>query len=236
MAKAKKNKKLKLKKHGCKRLIIILLILYLLGSIVYYLFNLPIKNIHITGTDVLTDHEIIITSGIKDYPSIFKTSNRSLSKKLKKNPIIKDVEIKKDIFGKLTLNITENKPLFYNKTKEKIILENGEEINDANKYLKIPTLINIVPNKIYKSLLEKIKDIDYDIIKLISEIEYVHSETNEESDRFLLRMNDNNTVYINLLNIKNLNLYLDMFTAFSDERGTLYLDSSNSVNFFFKAY
>ena len=142
MAKAKKNKKLKLKKHGCKRLIIILLILYLLGSIVYYLFNLPIKNIHITGTDVLTDHEIIITSGIKDYPSIFKTSNRSLSKKLKKNPIIKDVEIKKDIFGKLTLNITENKPLFYNKTKEKLILEDGQEINDTNIYLKIPTLFN----------------------------------------------------------------------------------------------
>lgn len=239
MAEEKKvKKKIKIRKYGLTRIIIILLFLYLFANLCIYLFNLPIKNIYINGTSLLTDHEIIISGGIKDYPSIFRTSSRSIKKKLMRNSLIKDVKINKWFNGKITITIVENKPIFYNKNIEKIVLENKEAITDNGDFLKIPTLINYVPDKIYNLLVKNIEKIDYDIIGLISEIEYAPTEINENSsDRFLLRMNDENIVFINLINIKNLNLYPGLASSLdTEEKGTFYLDSSNSENIIFIAF
>ena len=67
-----KVKRVKKRKLNWKRILILLLILYLIVMLLYTLFTMPIKNIYIKGTNLLTDNDIIEVANLKDYPSIFK--------------------------------------------------------------------------------------------------------------------------------------------------------------------
>ena len=234
------TKKVKVKKFSFKRFIILVLLLYVIGYSGYYIFKMPIKNIYIKGTNYITDNEIINAANIKHYPPIFKTTSSSLTKKIKNNiSLVKNVKIRKSIFGKLTIDIEEYKILFYNLNTNKIVLEDNKEIEEDSKYKGIPTLINYVPDNIYKRLTKALLKVDANILSSISEIEYSPSKSNDEiidDTRFILRMNDSNTVYANLLNIKNLNHYNEIYSTLNDEKGYLYLDSSNEENFYFQKY
>ena len=72
---------------------------------------------------------------------------------------------------------------------------------------------------------------------MISEIEYdpdIVGTVTIDENRFLLRMNDGNKVYVNIYNMKKLNNYLDIYDALlknnSIKKGCLSLDS-NSKNY-----
>ena len=233
------TKKVKVKKLSFKRVIILLLILYLVIYSLYYVFKMPIKNIYIKGTNLITDNEIISAAHIKNYPSIFKTTTLGLKKDIKKIPLVKDVKIRKSLLGKLTIEVEEYKILFYNLNNKKIVLDDEKEIDDASSYKGVPTLINYVPDTIYAKLIKSLLKVDSDILSSISEIEYSPSKSNEEvidDTRFILRMNDTNTVYANLINIKNLNHYDEIYSTLNNQKGYLYLDSSNEENFYFQVY
>jgi len=231
--KVKKKRKLNLKK-----LLIFLLIIYIIIYIVYYLFNLSIKNIYVLGTNHLTDYEVITALKIKDYPSIFKYSSKTMKSNLKKLDNVKNVEITKKLNGTLIIDIDESRILFYNKSLDKLVLEDGDVI-DFNKYYGVPTLINYVPDKVYDKLVNNLLKVDKDILAMINEIEYVPyiNELNEiiDEERFLLRMNDSNTIYINLVNIKKLNYYDEIYATL-DKNGVLYLDSEEDEKFVFYSY
>lgn len=219
-------------------LIVIILVVYLTASFVYYLMTLPIKNIYIYGNNFVSDAEIIETAGIKKYPSMIKVGRNKLKKKLLKNAFIDGVKIKKKLNGTIKITINESKPLFYNRNTNKIVLLNRKEVDSKLSY-KVPSLINIVPNDLYKKLVNSFSKVNYDIILQISEIEYSPDVINGktiDSDRFLLRMIDGNSVYINPVNIKRLNNYFDVYDRLPDNvKGTLYFDS-NSDNNMFKIY
>ena len=220
-------------------LIVIVLALYLVFSFVYYIMTLPIKNIYIEGNNYVADVEIIESAKIKNYPSLIKISRRKVKKTLLKNEFIDDVKIKKKLNGTIKITISESKPLFYDRSLKKIVLLNGKQTDNNNINEKIPSLINIVPNDIYKDLIEAFKKVDYNIVTQISEIEYAPDIINDKTidpNRFYLRMIDGNSVYINPVNIKRLNNYFDVYDRLPDGvKGTLYFDS-NSDNNMFKIY
>ena len=93
-------KTIKKKRFNFKKLLILILILYVIGYTGYYLLNLPIKNIVITGTTNLTDYEIINIAKIKDYPSIFKTSSKTLEKRIAKLDLVNSVKVSKNFKGR----------------------------------------------------------------------------------------------------------------------------------------
>ena len=68
-------------------------------------------------------------------------------------------------------------------------------------------------------------------LKHVSEIEYSPDIKNEkviDKNRFLLRMNDGNYVYINLANMDNLNKYEEIYTTLDEnKKGILNLDSTS---------
>lgn len=234
----KKTKKVKRKKLSLKKVILLLLFLYLIISLFCYCFNLRIKNIYITGNNLVTDNEIIQAAKIKDYPSIFKTNSFILKKRIKKINLIKDVEIRKNLYGKLTIKIKENKVLFKEENSQKLVLETGEKIEDRD-FLGIPTLISSLDDNLSDKLIKSLKNITRDNLSLISEIEYVPATSGDvkiDKERFLAYMNDGNKVYFNILNIKNLNLYPKINSSLENEKGYIYLDSSNSENFVFTPF
>ena len=228
MKKSKKKKKRVHRHLKIKPFLMLVSFLLVIGFISFYLYNLRIKNIYITGTNYLNDYEVINIAKIKDYPKIFSTSSKTLEKRIKKLALVNQVDVKKNIFGSLTINIDEATPLFYNRNTSSYILSNGHSTNDY-PFVGIPFLINIVPDDVYKRLIRELGKISSESLQMVSEIEYAPSMSGEitiDKTRFLLRMNDGNQVYINLIHMDRLDLYPLAYTVFT-EKGRLQLDSDN---------
>lgn len=232
------KKKVK-RKINVKAFCILLLVIYLIAMIIYYFLSMPIKNIYINGNEYVTDHEIISISKLKKYPTILKVSSSKIEKNINKIDLIKEVKVKRNIFGRVTINVVENKVLFFNRNNNKYVLSNKQELDNINVDHSVTTLINYVPDDIYQKLIEGLDKINSDILSSVSEIEYSVSKSGEkiiDDSRFILTMNDGNTVYINLLNIKNLNNYQSIYATLNDTLGIIYLDSSSNENVYFKSY
>ena len=94
-----KKKKLKLR---VKVIVKILLFLSIIILSAFYVLNLPIKNIYITGNEVVKDITIIKSAKIENYPKIYKLKLNKLKSQIKTIPLIEDVKIKRNLFGKIT--------------------------------------------------------------------------------------------------------------------------------------
>ena len=234
------TKKVHKKKLKIKNFLILLLgIMVILGGCYFY-SNIKLRRIIIKGNDTLKDIDLIRLAKLEEYPKLGQIKEQSIKKKLLTNPLIDSVKVSKNILGYVTLDIKEAVVLFYNKNQNKTILSNGKGIDDKN-FKSLPILINFVPDEIYKDLITGLEGIDKDIRALISEIEYSPSkDANGEmldDTRFILRMNDGNTVYMNTININKLNSYIKIFstTDMPNKKGVLYLDSRTD-NVVFKTY
>ena len=232
MTNEKSKKKRKIKLGG---LFLIILIMYLLFSFGYYLYKLPIKHVNITNNYYLTDDYIIDLLNIKN-KAYLTFSTYKARKVLNKEDLVIDSSIKRTLNGGLNINVNEEKILFYNWNNKKIILLN-DEVEYKSEYLGVPSLINYVPDKIYKKLVKKFSLLDRNILSMISEIEYSPDRINDvviDENRFLIRMNDGIKIYVNIYNIKKLNNYLEIYDAIlknnTEKNGCLYLDS-NSKNY-----
>lgn len=229
----KKEKKVK-KKINIKGLIFLILIIYLICNMFYFIIKRPIKNIIVKGNNYVSTTSIIEKSGLNEQSTLFNTSSFKIEKNLKENKIIKNVKISKNLLGKIIITIEENKPLFINLLENKLVLSDGNSI-EYNSAYSVPILINYVPDSIYKELISGMNKINDDIIKKISEIEYSPDKSEDivfDEERFLLRMNDGNKVYINTPNITKLNNYNTIYQEVGNG-GTLLLDSA-SQNYIFK--
>lgn len=200
----------------------------------YTIINMKITNIYIKNTSLLTDNEIIEIAGIKDYPSIFKLNSKKTEESIAALELVNNVSIEKRINGSLIITVEEAKPLFYNRNNSKVELSNNKTVEANSKYLGIPSLINYVPSDLLKEFITAFSKVDSDIIKMINEIEYapdINGDITIDAERFLLRMNDTNLVYVNIINMKRLNDYKEVYESIPENTfGTLYLDSYDSSN------
>ena len=232
----KKRKKKRIKFKG---LIFIILIIYLLIMAFYYVWNLPIKNIEVKGKKYTTESEIIKASTINKKTKLFKISSYRIKKGIKKLDYINSVKVSKDIFGKITIEVTEESILIYNMLDSNYILSNGKEVSLDEDIIGIPSLINYVPDDILTRFAKNFAKIDESVRAMVSEIEYnpdIKEEVTIDDERFFLKMNDGNAVYINIINMDKLNKYKEAIASVFDQTpGVLSLDS-NSNNTLFITY
>ena len=222
----------KIKKKVKLKIIPIIILLFTL-IIGFFIFNLlikiPIKNIYIEGNKILKDQEIIELAGIENYPSFIKTTSSKIKNKIRKSPYVKEVNIDKSELFKVKIKIIEYKLLFINKTTNRIVIEEKQEIkNDRN--IELPVLNNYVPDTKYTSLVKNMQKVDDETINKISEITYLPND--KDKDRFLLYMNDGNSVYLTLTKWKQINYYEDVVTQLNGKKGILNLDSGNHFEIF----
>ena len=217
MKKKKKNKK--------KIILKILIIIIILGSLIFHFKNMKIKNIYVTGNNNLKDQEIIELAGINNYPNLFQISSRKIEKKIKLNPLIDSVKVKKTFLGKITINIKEYNLLLKNEIDNTIYLDNGQKIANDINIIGLPTLTNDVDKDILNNFLKKLNTINKDILSKISEITYSPNEY--DKDLFLFLMNDGNYVYITTTRLDNINKYENVLLELEGKKGIIYLDSGN---------
>ncbi len=234
MKKNKKKKKLKF-----SGLILIIFLGFLVSLFGYYLWTTPVKEINIKGNNYLKDNYLITYLDLNG-KSVLSMSRSKIKKKLMALDLVNSVKIHKNYLGKITIEIVEDTPLFYNLNTQKVILTNNKEVDYNDDFLGLPVLINVVPEDVYQEFINKISTIDKNVLSLVSEIQYSPSKINEkiiDDKRFLFRMNDGNTVYINTINIEKFNNYLEIYEVITNKnggevKGCLYLDSNSDNNHF----
>ena len=221
MAKKKKKRVFKVKN------IIILLFVFLgIVFLIYYGLTMPVKNVYISGNEILSDDKIMKISDLYEYPSFLLTSSRDISKNILNDPYVKGVKIHKKFGNVIEIVIQEYRVVcsFGNK----ILLENGRFLENSYSVMDVPLLINEVDNAtVLKKFAQKFGEIDGDILRQISEIEYQPSSVDEE--RFLLYMSDGNLVYITLTKVGKINKYNQIKDKLENHLGIIYLDSGDYV-------
>lgn len=142
----KKKKKKRKKKNYLLRFIVvvgvIVLMYFFLSSSI---FN--IEDIRVENNALLSDQEIIETSGIKAGDNIFAAGGVGVKRALKKNPYVEDVGIRRALPDRITISVTEVEPVIAVQHKGKYILlnENGDYIdyNDSSMYATIVTGVKV---------------------------------------------------------------------------------------------
>ncbi len=213
--KVKKKRRLKVK----KLMLFIIIVVGILLALAF-LTDVKINNIIVKGNTLYSDWEIIEMAELDDYPSSIKTLSSTIKKRLEKDDYIKSVEISRPSLTKIVITVEENLPLFYYLVEDKTILSDETEVSDN---FPVPTVINYVPDNIYSDFLTAMTEVDYNILKRISEITYDPNEVDE--GRFFLTMNDGNQVYLTIDEFSKINDYLDIIAEFDNKKGILYLDS-----------
>ena len=216
-------KKRKKKKIKLKSMLFTLLIIMVISALIYGYTRLHITNIYVLGNKLLTEQEIIDEAELSNYPEIYQVSKSKIEEKLLKNKLIKTVNVSKSLFGKVTINISENKILY--KEHDNYMLSNGQLVSFDNDVLGVPLLINEIDNEILNKVVNKFSLIDESILISISEIEYKPSLLDKE--RFMFYMNDGNYVYVTLSKIELINSYNEIYPTLEGNKGILYLDSGN---------
>lgn len=226
MAKKKVKQKKKQTPVKKKRKILygrIFLAIFLLAMIIVLIVVFvpkKIKNISVSGNQFLSDQEVIELAGLEDYPSTFTHFSFQIKQALEDDVFVKSATVSKSWLYDVHITIEENRPLFYDTTKQKTILESGDE---ADGSFDVPTLVNYTPDTIYSKLIQKMKDLDTDIIRRISEMQYDPNDV--DPNRFLFTMDDGNYVYLTANQLSNINNYVTIISKFSGKKGILYLDS-----------
>ena len=219
-----KTKK-KRKKFKIKKIISIFIIILLIGIFIGWYKDKHIKNIYVTNNSILSEQTVIELAELEDYPLIYKVSSKKIEKRLLTSPFVKEVNVKKSLFGKIIINVKEYQVLYKDSINNNYVLSNGKSVNYDNDFNGLPVLVNEVKEEVYNKFIESLKKIDTNIMLKISEIKYDPVDLDDE--RFLLYMTNQIYVYVTLDKIEVINSYNEIVPTLEGKKGILYLDSGN---------
>ena len=226
------------RKLNLKRVFFLVCFLLIVFLVVKFSLKIKVKEIYVDGNKFVTDKDIINSSGLDKNTFFLKFSARKVCNEVVKNPFIETCKIKRDLSFAVRIVVTENAPVLLYFPESKVILSNGDKVNLDSQY-GIPTLISVVPEEVLDKFIVGLNNVNSDIIRSVSEIEYAPSVNNKgeyiDKERFMLSMNDGNIVYINIRNIEVLNNYTKIYASIGDKKGYYNLDS-DFENYYFKEF
>lgn len=152
--KRKKNKKGKIVGFG------FVVLLIAAGLISFCLFTpfFNVKEMTVSGNEMIADAELIESSGIVFGTNIFKVNTKAVKENLMRNPLIDKVEVKRRFLGRIDLIIEETAPrlIIPYMTGCVLINENAKviELRDEIPEMQIPQVsgIEVAEAKICKQL------------------------------------------------------------------------------------
>ncbi len=224
------TKKVKVNKLNVPRMIVILLVIYILAYLCYYIYSSPVHHFEITGNDHISDADILRAADLQDYPSFITLSFKGRERKIEELDLVKTAKLSYGWNFTIKITIEENIPVFIRKSTNRVVLADGTEIENTNNIVGIPTLLNETPTEKLKLLASNLAKVKPGILYGVNEIEYSPSYNTSnnkviDDNRFLLYMNDKNTVYITAKRADILNHYLNVIaTNQITGNGTFYLD------------
>lgn len=203
MPSKKKNKKQIISKKKKKRLKILKwtsLFVLLTGAVAFFLLSdiFNIKEIKVINNNKITAQEIKELSTLKENENMFKFLEVSVSEKIKKNPYIESVNIRRKINGIIEIEVIERVTTYMLVMENQYAYINNQgyilEISEVK--LELPTITgyiteNLEPgNRLIEEDLEKLNTV-IQIVKTANEKELDNKITNiniEDQNDFLVTM------------------------------------------------
>lgn len=224
MAKKKKKRKVRLK---IKNILIFLSIILIFLAVIYYVLQMPIKNIYISGNKILDDETVIELAKLSNYPSFLLTSTSEIKRNLSKSDYINNIKISKKLGNVIDIKVEEYKALALTNNGQRVILSSGKIIENKDNITDVPVLNNNISDKVFNYFIKKFSGVNDNILRQISQLEY--SPVSVDDKRFLLYMDDGNMIYITLTKIDKLNKYNAIKDKMDNQTGLIYLDSGDYV-------
>ena len=221
MAKKKKKRKVRLK---IKNILIFLSIILIFLAVIYYVLQMPIKNIYISGNKILDDETVIELAKLSNYPSFLLTSTSEIKRNLSKSDYINNIKISKKLGNVIDIKVEEYKALALTNNGQRVILSSGKIIENKDNITDVPVLNNNISDKVFNYFIKKFSGVNDNILRQISQLEY--SPVSVDDKRFLLYMDDGN---ITLTKIDKLNKYNAIKDKMDNQTGLIYLDSGDYV-------
>lgn len=244
----KKKKQSKKKKIGLKifkwtsifALITTTIIIFMMSSV----FN--IKEIIVSNNNKISSEEIIKLSGLTIGTNMFKTSNKSIRNGVKTNPYIENVKIKRDIRGRVSLEVEERITTYMLKFANAYVYINnqGYILEITEEPLELPMITGFeTPAESIKEgnrlIVEDLKKLE-DVIKIIelaknNSLANLITEVNiEDSMNYILTIaSESKTVQFG--DISNANIKLLKIEALieqeKDVAGEIYFQNSEKTVF-----
>lgn len=165
-----------------RRLIFLLTLFFLLILLIVY-FQSPlshIKEINVKGNNLLSENEIVNSSGIMVDDHLWKINKDESIENIKKHPEIKDVTISIQFPNSINISVEEYEQiaLFFHENQYFPIIETGEVLmRKPTKNFNAPILVNFDQDEILADLISQLKKIPSEIFHSISEIHYQPKET-----------------------------------------------------------
>ena len=158
------KKVIKKKKLRLLPFLIFIIVISIIVFVCLFILDTKVKNIIITGNEILSDDEIIEYAGLSNYPSFYKTLNSNIKDGIKKNPLIKDVDVNRSFYHVIEIKVKEYEILYKREDNGKYVLDNKKEITlDKETPYVIPRLINEIPSKLLNRFIKYYKRIDLSI-------------------------------------------------------------------------
>ena len=224
MAKKKKKRKVRLK---IKNILIFLSVILIFLAVIYYVLQMPIKNIYISGNKILDDETVIELAKLSNYPSFLLTSTSEIKRNLSKSDYINNIKISKKLGNVIDIKVEEYKALALTNNGQRVILSSGKIIENKDNITDVPVLNNNISDKVFNYFIKKFSGVNDNILRQISQLEY--SPVSVDDKRFLLYMDDGNMIYITLTKIDKLNKYNAIKDKMDNQTGLIYLDSGDYV-------
>lgn len=224
MAKKKKKRKVRLK---IKNILIFLSIILIFLAVIYYVLQMPIKNIYISGNKILDDETVIELAKLSNYPSFLLTSTSEIKRNLSKSDYINNIKVSKKLGNVIDIKVEEYKALALTNNGQRVILSSGKIIENKDNITDVPVLNNNISDKVFNYFIKKFSGVNDNILRQISQLEY--SPVSVDDKRFLLYMDDGNMIYITLTKIDKLNKYNAIKDKMDNQIGLIYLDSGDYV-------
>ena len=164
-------------------LIVTAIVFFMMSSV----FN--IKEIVVSNNKKISSEEIIRLSGLTTGINMFKTPNKSVRNGIKANPYIENVIIKKDVTGKVELEIEERVPTYMLKFANAYVYINnqGYMMEITEMPLELPTITG------FETPAESIKEgnrlITEDLKKLEDVIRIIESSKNNSLANMITEVN-----------------------------------------------
>ena len=196
VAKKKKKRKVRLK---IKNILIFLSIILIFLAVIYYVLQMPIKNIYISGNKILDDETVIELAKLSNYPSFLLTSTSEIKRNLSKSDYINNIKISKKLGNVIDIKVEEYKALALTNNGQRVILSSGKIIENKDNITDVPVLNNNISDKVFNYFIKKFSGVNDNILRQISQLEY--SPVSVDDKRFLLYMDDGNMIYITLTKI-----------------------------------
>lgn len=183
------------KKKANRRLIFYLSIFFFLISIIVYLQSplSHVKTIEVQGNSFASDKEVINQSNLSKDSNIWMVDEPQVVKSISDNPIIKSVEVNRELPWTIEIKITEYNRVGYIKKNGVFhpVLGNGNvltEVKQKSGNGDVPLLMGFTEKKYLHKMASKLEKLPESILNLISEVHW--KPTDDNKNKVLLYMND----------------------------------------------